>query len=314
MAAEADDGGWGSTTQGLSACDVDVEDGATLTAEAFARGYIVRERPVLIRNATHGAASQLRASLSKAQLLASFGDLEVGVGPAPHYEAADTRRMVLREYVQAMEATEAVEGVEAMEAVEAQATQEGAAAMGASSSSSPPAPPTTTTTTTSSVRGAAEPDYLFLGLRGATNAEHARLESLLRSEQPPLLTEALRAGHLHYQARTQFSLGPAGSGSPPHFHMAAFNTLVYGRKRWTLMPPRGAVYAALPVRQWHAAGGVHTARAEGREVLECVQHAGDVLYVPDHWGHAVLNEALSVGFASECATARGAAMQMVLEG
>ena len=30
----------------------------------------------------------------------------------------------------------------------------------------------------------------------------------------------------------QFILGPKGSGAYPHFHNAAANALVYGRKRW----------------------------------------------------------------------------------
>ena len=97
--------------------------------------------------------------------------------------------------------------------------------------------------------------------------------------------------------------------------MAAVNTLAYGAKRWTLLPPRDAVYSAcdahasgarkwhsaagrpvcrpvclptahlypagaLPAREWHAAGGPAGLRGEGRTVVECVQRAGDVLYVP----------------------------------
>ena len=113
-------------------------------------------------------------------------------------------------------------------------------------------------------------------------------------------------------ASTQFSLGPVGSGSPPHYHMAAVNTLVYGRKKWTLLPPADAIYGAMPVREWHAAGGPEALRAEGRQVLECVQQPGDVVYVPDHWGHAVLNVEPSVGFATEVATARGHSMRIML--
>ena len=45
-------------------------------------------------------------------------------------------------------------------------------------------------------------------------------------------------------------------------------------------------------------------------MYECVQRPGDVLFVPDNWGHAVLNLAPSVGFASEVATARGASLRM----
>jgi oxalate decarboxylase/phosphoglucose isomerase-like protein (cupin superfamily) len=49
-------------------------------------------------------------------------------------------------------------------------------------------------------------------------------------------------------------------------------------------------------------------------VFECVQQPGDVLYVPDHWGHAVLNLQPAVGFAAEVATARGHKMRLELSG
>jgi ribosomal protein L16 Arg81 hydroxylase len=104
------------------------------------------------------------------------------------------------------------------------------------------------------------------------------------------------------------------AGSPMHYHMAALNTLVYGRKHWTLLPPRDAVYSATPVRRWHALGGPARLRAEGRAVFECVQQPGDLLYVPDHWGHAVLNLQPAVGFAAEVATARGHKMRLELSG
>ena len=36
--------------------------------------------------------------------------------------------------------------------------------------------------------------------------------------------------------------------------------------------------------------------------LECTQFAGDVMYVPRGWGHAILNMATSIGYALEFAT------------
>jgi len=154
-------------------------------------------------------------------------------------------------------------------------------------------------------------DYLFLGLYAESDA-HATLEAALAAVLPGVIAESLRSHHLFYRASMQFALGPAGSGSPPHYHMAAVNTLAYGAKRWTLLPPRDAVYSALPAREWHAAGGPAGLRGEGRTVVECVQRAGDVLYVPDGWGHAVLNLQPSVGFAAEVATARGHSMRLEL--
>ena len=33
--------------------------------------------------------------------------------------------------------------------------------------------------------------------------------------------------------------------------------------------------------------------------VTCMQRAGDVLYVPNGWGHAILNTRTSIGFAGE---------------
>jgi hypothetical protein len=35
----------------------------------------------------------------------------------------------------------------------------------------------------------------------------------------------------------QLTIGPTGSGAPPHFHADAVNALIRGRKRWLLWPP-----------------------------------------------------------------------------
>ena len=91
----------------------------------------------------------------------------------------------------------------------------------------------------------------------------------------------------------QFYLGPPRSGAPNHFHSHAINVLLYGEKRWFLTPPRYAEYSrlapmeflkeAVPVRRHH--------------MLQCMQRSGDVLYVPNGWGHAILNTRTSIGFA-----------------
>jgi oxalate decarboxylase/phosphoglucose isomerase-like protein (cupin superfamily) len=36
--------------------------------------------------------------------------------------------------------------------------------------------------------------------------------------------------------------------------------------------------------------------------MECVQEAGDVIFVPRHWGHAVLNLQTTIGYALEFPT------------
>eukprot|EP01043_Picozoa_sp_COSAG02_P086838 COSAG02_NODE_24224_length_694_cov_1.211765_1_plen_160_part_00 len=48
----------------------------------------------------------------------------------------------------------------------------------------------------------------------------------------------------------QWSIGPAGSGAPMHFHGDAWNALAHGRKRWLLLPPAEALYSAQPISTW----------------------------------------------------------------
>ena len=288
---EEETGGWSSSVGGLAAgetspssCDLPVEYGPSLDLATFSSRYLIPSRPVLIRNGTLTASWRgLREMLSKDALVGTYGELKVEVGAAPYYEAAAKRSMSLREYAEIV-ASSGGGGDDEKE--------EGEAAAGSDSDT------------------ASRYDYLFLGLTSRSNDVHEHLETRLAEHLPDLITEALRNKLLHYRASMQFYLGPKGSGSPPHYHMAAVNTLVYGRKRWHLIPPRDAVYSALPARQWHRSGGPARLRGEGRAVYECVQRPGDVLFVPDNWGHAVLNLAPSVGFASEVATARGASLRM----
>ena len=93
---------------------------------------------------------------------------------------------------------------------------------------------------------------------------------------------------------SQFYLGPEGSGAPSHFHRAAFNVLVYGRKRWLLKPPAEAEYSTE-----HPKFAFDAAATSASAEYSCQQESGDVVFVPDGWSHATLNMAESIGFASE---------------
>ena len=66
---------------------------------------------------------------------------------------------------------------------------------------------------------------------------------------------------------------------------------MHGAKRWVLWPPEHASYA-----QRHVSLSVPNA-SEG--ALYCEQRAGEVLIVPETWGHATLNRRPSVGWATE---------------
>ena len=90
-----------------------------------------------------------------------------------------------------------------------------------------------------------------------------------------------------------------------HFHQDAFNVLVHGRKRWYLLPPAAAVLstehpqrsvaaAAIAAGRARSAAACNTSSGVGGDGVggdgvglggpqECVQQAGDILYVPDSW-------------------------------
>jgi ankyrin repeat protein len=105
------------------------------------------------------------------------------------------------------------------------------------------------------------------------------------------------------EPKPQFFLGPPGSGAPLHWHKDAWNVVAWGRKHWWMLPPVLAVYSAQPPVEWAAEpervfAGLGPGGSDLRP-LECVQEAGDVLYVPAGWAHAVLNTEVTVGAAVE---------------
>ena len=98
--------------------------------------------------------------------------------------------------------------------------------------------------------------------------------------------------------RIQVYLGPADSGAPWHFHRSAVNALVFGRKRWRLLPPAHAMYSTVPSSTAFSATGALPETRTGT-FMELVQEAGDLLFVPDGWAHMTMNEATSAGVAFE---------------
>eukprot|EP00041_Stephanoeca_diplocostata_P035313 m.1240966 g.1240966 ORF g.1240966 m.1240966 type:complete len:638 (+) comp24673_c3_seq1:246-2159(+) len=96
----------------------------------------------------------------------------------------------------------------------------------------------------------------------------------------------------------QFILGPNGSGAYPHYHNAAANALVYGHKHWFLFPPSTAFFNLTHIRQW-TTDGLPQFEDPSSSMLRCAQQSGDVVVIPDNWGHAVLNEQDSIAVAIE---------------
>eukprot|EP01043_Picozoa_sp_COSAG02_P037861 COSAG02_NODE_2874_length_7845_cov_4.528660_2_plen_222_part_00 len=76
----------------------------------------------------------------------------------------------------------------------------------------------------------------------------------------------------------QLYVGPAGSGSPIHWHNDAVNYAVHGAKLWTLLPPLHAVYSRRHATVDTAEFFLHK---NSTSALHCVQRAGDLMFVPD---------------------------------
>ena len=94
-----------------------------------------------------------------------------------------------------------------------------------------------------------------------------------------------------------YYLGGKMTGAPFHIHSDALNLAVSGKKRWWLVTPRDAVWSRRHIQEYVEGGkggpdggGVS---GEGKGVaerpMECVQRAGDMVYVPGDWGHAAMN-------------------------
>ena len=94
----------------------------------------------------------------------------------------------------------------------------------------------------------------------------------------------------------QFSLGGTGTGAPPHLHQDALNGVCFGSKKWHLWHPRVSFLSIAPAAQHFGRGGGDGAPAA---TIECVQEAGDLLFVPHAWGHAVLNLEPTLAVAQE---------------
>jgi oxalate decarboxylase/phosphoglucose isomerase-like protein (cupin superfamily) len=90
-----------------------------------------------------------------------------------------------------------------------------------------------------------------------------------------------------------------------HVHGDAWNALAHGRKRWVLFPPESAFYSTTSATEFFSkelpsiCAKCTAAPSSDGCPLQLTQEAGDLLFVPREWGHAVLNILPSVGVAAE---------------
>lgn len=106
---------------------------------------------------------------------------------------------------------------------------------------------------------------------------------------------------------------PIPTGLPFHNHGETWLGLVYGAKRWFIYPPGASppitmerthnpfrtvyewfhdIYPKLQTLDQPPINGdlpVKQSVSEGYRPLECVQRAGDIMYVPSGWNHLTMN-------------------------
>jgi len=112
---------------------------------------------------------------------------------------------------------------------------------------------------------------------------------------------------------TQFAdalvLGGPCSGSHTHSHGRSYAALAYGLKHWALVSNEMSVPEAheecaacgdgpdVFFRRYVQPNG--TQQFGGHRVLECVQQAGDIMFVPQRWHHTVMNLWASIAVVTE---------------
>ena len=107
--------------------------------------------------------------------------------------------------------------------------------------------------------------------------------------------------------RPQFFLGASGTGSPYHVHKDALNILFAGEKHWWISPPSTSCYSTIPIIEWITTNTTSTidditsvsSCMPSNAMYQCTQMAGDMLFIPAGWAHAVLNLKTSIGVALE---------------
>jgi hypothetical protein len=151
--------------------------------------------------------------------------------------------------------------------------------------------------------------YVFEG--GLFRKRNAHGHSFAQDTSPlPALLTSVISGGVYLE---QFALGPPLAGAQSHFHGDAFNALVAGSKRWLLTPSpdglfsRASAYDEMMAHMQKSRlfpAGNHSANppqywAPDPDLVrhsECVQAAGEVLFVPEMYSHStlVLQDALAV--------------------
>ena len=262
-------------------CDFDVVDASEMTPRDFLLEYLTSSTPVLLRGAANGWDMRRKQTWSKAEFMRRFASTKAFSARIPY----------ARSFGEAAEATTIHDFL--LDGGESDMCK-----------FSPPSPTVSSCRLLCTTRASLLPNHRPQRARtdlSLTHHRHFASKDVFSDrlsprmlDDFPIQPEWLKLDGLvdPMPIAIQYYVGPPGSGAPAHWHCDAWNALAYGRKRWFLNDPTQAMFSKQPVGEFARAGAASN-------LSQCVQHAGDVMFVPCGWGHAVLNEAESVGVAVE---------------
>lgn len=252
----------GGTSCGESSCDVAVKDPAELTPEIFFSEHVKPRRPVILRGAANAFWPQAIQNWTLEYLVEKAGDAQLPASTIP--------------YSQSFGRDEEVRHVDLASYIEKELAQGGVKSSQTQL-----------------------PYYIFQPHKTFTSSYPQGADKLWQLVDksfgtPPAKMFGSSAENVTFSGgNTQFGLGPLGSGSSPHYHTHAYNLVILGKKKWYLYPP--------PHQAMSRAHPTHLAEhpAAGPAPLSCEQSAGDVMYIPMDWGHAIVNLETTAGIARE---------------
>jgi hypothetical protein len=303
--------GWAqNSSHASSGCNMPVLDAEGLSVGEIVQQLAVATTPLLIRGMLHLSDWQSQASIfvNRTALVERFGreQMQLSVGTllsnGPESTQLDRKKL---EFMQ--QAWGAVQGSVLGDKVQQQVR------------TGKPRPQVELGEWLAALReGSSPPDaYVFQNVSGgpvaqaltplhtlwrdAVYAQFAqRWRSKWRGDDPPALT---RVG-----------IGSSGSGAPFHDHdVIALNVAFVGRKRWLVTRPCRP-NCRIPFREGGAAvyhpnmllsdeeriAAALRFLGEGGDTWDCVQHPGDVVFVPEMFLHSTINLDESVAVAVQC--------------
>jgi len=275
-------GGWRPTLTPTtrSRCDVPIVPAAAMSSRQFARDFVYLSQPVLITGAMEREGwTNLKSVFSRSNIILAeqLGELteEVGQVPYPSKFGLKSEETSLRAYVESYmpSAAAATRPPTANNSNDNEEEEEEEDEINSEEEEE---------------EGEVHLNENKLSASTAANIPYLAIQQLQQQKQleanftfPSFARQFLPYS---YSLDTQLFLGPEGVGAPMHFHNHAFNLVVFGAKRWYLLPPTRRVYSKLKTATW-----LDSLQDEQERPLECVQGEGELLYVPFQWAHGIIN-------------------------